>query len=126
MKIIAFILNLPWTIIGLLVGIVSFPKKITINKKPMAFVFHGARFWWLSWHSRLKYVRGMAVGNVVLLGQNVLPNDLEHELIHVEQIEREPFIHPLLYSIESFKKGYRNNKYEVEAYDRAGNVYLER
>lgn len=36
---------------------------------------------------------------------------------------RYPGIFPLLYQIETYKNGYRHNKFEVEAYDRAGNNY---
>lgn len=71
----------------------------------------------------MKKARATAFGHVVLLGPNLEDKDLEHELIHVEQFEREPLIHPILYSVERMRKGYRNNKYEDQAYTRAGNVY---
>ena len=74
----------------------------------------------------MKGVRAMAMGNVILLGPNILDKDLEHELVHIKQYQREPFIHPLLYAIELLRFGYKNNKYEQEAYGRAGNVYLEK
>ena len=39
-----------------------------------------------------------------------------HELVHVKQFQRYGFIKfPFLYLLESIRKGYRNNKYEVEA-----------
>ena len=60
---------------------------------------------------------------MILLGPHLEPGDIEHELVHVEQYYREPFIHPFLYVCQSMKYGYRNNKYEIEAYERAGNVY---
>lgn len=78
-------------------------------------------FWWLRIYA--KGARAMAIGNVVLLGPKLEKGDLEHELVHVEQWQREPFVHLFLYWIELARKGYRNNKYEVEAYDRAGNLY---
>ena len=68
----------------------------------------------------------MAIGNIVLLGSNILDKDLEHELVHVSQFEREPLIHPFLYQYQTFKYGYRNNKYEKEAYEKAGNVFVAR
>jgi hypothetical protein len=46
--------------------------------------------------------------------------DLEHELIHVRQAEKEPFIFPILYSLETKN---RANKYEVEAYRDSGSRY---
>ncbi|MDB5254204.1 MAG: 2-phosphoglycerate kinase [Parcubacteria group bacterium] len=121
----SFILNLPWTIVGILASVVSFPKNITFHKKPFAFVLHIRSFWWYSWLPSMRGVRAMAIGQVVLLGPYILPKDFEHELVHVEQAIQTPFIHPILYFIESRKKGYRRNKYEVEAYRRAENVYVE-
>ncbi|MEX1203493.1 MAG: hypothetical protein WEA59_09630 [Ferruginibacter sp.] len=41
---------------------------------------------------------------------------LKHELCHVQQFKRYGFVNFLLkYIWESFKKGYFNNKYEVQA-----------
>ena len=68
----------------------------------------------------------MAMGNIVLLGKNILDNDMEHELVHVEQFEREPFIHPFLYQYQNLVYGYKENKYEKEAYGKAGNTYISR
>ncbi len=91
---------------------------------PVTIIVHGASFWWTFGY--LKGARAMAIGQVVILGPNFEQNDLEHELVHVEQSARAPLIHPILYFIELVRKGYRNNKYEVEAYSRAGNIYKER
>lgn len=123
---ISFLLNLPWTILGLLAGIVSVPRKFSLNGKPYAFVLTVKSFWWYVWLPNMKGARAMAIGQTVLLGPNILQNDLEHELIHVEQAIRVPLVHPVLYTIETMRKGYRQNKYEVEAYDRAGNIYIEK
>ena len=68
----------------------------------------------------------MAIGHVILLSPKIEDFDLEHELIHVQQYDQEPLIYPILYSIELIRKGYRNNKYEIEAYRIAGNVYKEK
>ncbi len=125
MSMISFILNLPWTLLGLLVGVVSIPVDLQSNRRPLALVFNVKSFWWYTWQPKMKGARAMAIGHVVLLGPNVLEHDLEHELIHVEQAVRIPLIHPILYTIESFRKGYRENKYEKEAYGRAGNLYIE-
>ena len=41
---------------------------------------------------------------------------VKHELKHVEQFRRYGYISFItLYTIETIKKGYRNNKYEIEA-----------
>lgn len=71
----------------------------------------------------MKRARAMAIGHVVLLGPKLEVKDLEHELVHVSQHQRVPIIQPILYAVELFKRGYRNNKYEIEAYQKAGNVY---
>jgi hypothetical protein len=68
----------------------------------------------------------MAIGHLVILGPNLEKYDLEHELVHVEQYMRFPIIFPILNLIELFRVGYKNNKYEVEAYSRSGNIYKER
>ncbi len=125
MKFLAFVLNLPWTILGLIFSILSIPKSISFSKSHIAIVFDVRSFWWYSWLPNMKYARGMAIGHVVLLGK-VLENDLEHELVHVKQSIRTPLIHPFLYFLETMRKGYRNNKYEVEAYGSAKNLYVER
>ncbi|MGB8190446.1 MAG: DUF4157 domain-containing protein [Chitinophagaceae bacterium] len=41
---------------------------------------------------------------------------VKHELCHIEQFRRFGFFRFIgMYLLESFKKGYHNNKYEVEA-----------
>lgn len=87
----------------------------------MAFILRIKKFWWAFGY--MHNARAMAIGHTVLLGPNLLDKDLEHELVHVEQAMRAPLIHPVLYFIELLQKGYRNNKYEVEAYNRSGNKY---
>ncbi len=126
MKLLSFILNLPWTLTGVLCALISFPKNIEINKKPFAFVLTVRSFWWYVLLTKSKGVRAMALGNSVLLGPHIFLKDLEHELIHVKQAEREPFIFIFLYYIELFKHGYRKNKYEDEAYSTTGSIYIER
>lgn len=41
---------------------------------------------------------------------------LEHELVHVRQWAGDPLF-PLRYAMETLRHGYRNNRYEREAYD---------
>lgn len=120
---IAFLLNLPYTITGLLVGVLSLPKSIQFEKNPYAFVLRIKKFWWRFGY--LKYARAMTIGHVVLLGPEITDKDFEHEMIHVEQYQREPIIYPLFYYNELIRKGVRNNKYEDEAYVKAGNKYRE-
>ncbi|MEN9338159.1 MAG: hypothetical protein RIQ41_473 [Candidatus Parcubacteria bacterium] len=118
---LGFILNIPYTLIGFLVAAISVPTSVEFRAKPYAFILNVKKFWWAIGY--MKNARAMAIGHIVLLGSNLEHKDLEHELIHVEQYERAPLIHPVLYYIELLRKGYRNNKYEEEAYRRAGNIY---
>lgn len=61
-------------------------------------------------------MRACTIGNVILLTQKELKNDFEHELVHIRQQEKYPFIFCFLYLRETFRKGYRKNKFEDEAY----------
>ena len=116
-----FILNTPYTIVGLIMSLISIPTKLEFRKNPYAFVVSVKKFWWAFGYMR--NARAMTIGHVVMLGPNLEDKDLEHELVHVEQNQRTPLIQPVLYHIELIRKGYRNNKYEEEAYRRAGNIY---
>lgn len=66
----------------------------------------------------------MTLGNVILLGPKLLENDLEHELVHIRQHQREPLVHPILNFIETRRHGYRGNKYEEEAYSTTNSTYV--
>jgi len=126
MKLLAFILNLPWTCVGIILLLISVPKHIQLHMKPFALVATVGSFWWQTWQSSHKGTRAVSIGNIVLLGENLLPYDKEHELVHVMQYERAPFIQAFLYIYQSLKYGYKNNKYEIEAYKLAGNRYVEK
>lgn len=67
--------------------------------------------------------RAITNGQIVQLGPLADERDLQHELVHVEQAMREPFIMPILHTVEWLRHGYRNNKYEVEAFERSGSRY---
>ncbi len=122
---IGFILNLPFTIIGIIVALVSFPIKVSAHAEPFAFIFEVKSLWWTG-IGYMKGARAAAIGHVVILGPHIESKDLEHELIHVEQHQRRPLVQPLLYYIEQVRKGGgMNNKYEREAYEKAGNTYKE-
>jgi hypothetical protein len=116
-----FILNLPYTVVGLIISLLSIPLRVVFRTNPYAFVFHVKNLWWAI--SYMRNARAVAIGHVVILGPNLEDKDLEHELIHVEQYQRMPIIQPILYYLELLRKGYRGSKYENEAYQRAGNVY---
>src|SRR4051812_36024250 len=118
---LALLLNLPYTLIGLVLALLSVPQAVGTHRSPYALIIEAKSFWWAIGY--LKGARAVTVGQVVLLGPSRERGDLEHELVHVRQYQREPLIHPFLYYAELFKNGYRNNKYEEEAYKVAGNYY---
>lgn len=119
MDTLGFLLNLPWTIIGLFFGVLSIPRSMKFQSNAIIITVH--TFWWQFWY--LKGIRAANIGHVVMLGSKPDPRDLTHELVHVKQYIRYPFVYPFLYYYELFTKGYRNNRFEDEAYKRAGNFY---
>ena len=121
----AWILNLPWTLLALFAVVASLPKRVLFHSADSVFIFHVRNFWWYSWLPNRRRVRGMTIGNVIMLGSNVLDKDLEHELVHVKQFQKIPFLFPFFYLFELLMKGYRNNRYEQEAYEKAGNTYID-
>jgi hypothetical protein len=124
MKLLRYLLNVPWTLIGLVLAIVSLPKRVRFIKD--AIVFDVRSFWWsgLIWYMRGKKVRAITNGNTISLGPLEEERDLAHELVHVGQYMKQPFIYPLFYLVEVIKHGSSpNNKYEKEAYETTGSVY---
>ena len=119
-----FLLNLPYTIIGLFLGLTCIPIRTEWHKNPPAIIMPVKSFWWAMWIWR--GARAATIGHVILLSPKTEPGDLEHELVHVAQYIRAPLIHPLLYFINRIRYGYRNNPYEEEAYRGADNRYAER
>ncbi len=124
MQFVSFVLNIPWTIILLFASILSGPYKLTFHHEPFAIVIHVKGFWYYGWVPSQKGVRAMTLGNVILLGTHLLKNDLQHELVHIKQHQREPFIHPILNQIETIRRGYIKNKYEAEAYATSDSTYM--
>ncbi|MBI2641067.1 hypothetical protein HYW87_00525 [Candidatus Roizmanbacteria bacterium] len=120
-SLILFILNLPFTLTGIVPIILSGPYDLRLMKNPSTLVFKVKSFWWSFGY--MKNARAMTIGHIILLGPKVLNNDFEHELIHVKQCERYPMIYPLLYLYELLKNGYRKNRFEDEAYSLSKSVY---
>lgn len=118
---IFFILNLPFTLTGIIPMILSGPYDVKLVKNPYALVFEVKGFWWA--FGFLKKARAITIGHIILLGPRLLKNDLEHEIIHVEQCDRYPVIFPVLYLYERIRKGYRQNRFEDEAYTLSNSVY---
>lgn len=117
---LSFFLNIPYTIIGIIAGLFSIPTSIAFKTHPYAVIFRVKSFALLLGHQK---ARAMTIGHIILLSPKILKNDFEHELIHVKQYEREPFIYPFLYYYQMFKNGYRKNKYEDEAYRISRSIY---
>lgn len=124
LQVIGLALNTPWAVLGLVGALLSGPTGLKTNSKPPALAISVRSFWWLEHLPGYKGVRAATLGNVVLLGPSMLTHDLEHEYIHVEQGMRRPFIHPILNGIENLCHGHKHNRYEREAYRRAGNRYI--
>ena len=103
----------------------SLPKAISFQKSHVAIVAHVRSLWWWTWRDGHKNVRALAWGNTVLIGPKKMEGDIEHELVHVDQFHRFPLVFPLLYIIEDWNHGHKDNKYESEAYDKAGNPRLD-
>jgi hypothetical protein len=101
-----------------ILSIISLP--VSVNIKNGALVVKAKSFWW----HPARGVRAFTLGNVIVLSPKLLPRDLEHEYIHVEQHMREPFIHPILSFLEIWRYGFKNSKYEREAYKKAGNKFI--
>ena len=125
MKLVTYIFNLPWTVLGCLAVLISFPYRLEYLKETWTPIVWIKSFWWYSWIPGMKRIRAMAIGNIVLVGNIIDDRDIAHEFIHVEQYQRYPFIYPFLYIVEFIRTGYRKNKYEEEAYSKAENIYIE-
>lgn len=113
-------LNAPWTSIALALALLSMPTQLETRRHTI--IIRTRTFWW---HPS-KGMRAMTLGNIILLGKATQQNDLKHELIHIEQHMREPFVHPILAAIQLAKYGPKNSKYEKEAYAKADNKFIDR
>jgi predicted outer membrane lipoprotein len=121
MKYFSFILNLPLTFVGLILACISIPSRPFWRRDRLAFVFQVQTLWWQLGGRRR--VRACAFGHVVMM-YRPLEHDLEHELVHVDQVIRFPLILPFLMLGDYLLHGYRDSYFEEEAYRKAGNVYL--
>lgn len=118
-----FILNLPFTLTGIIALVLSGPYHFKLVYNPIALVFKVKSFWWGFSYINRKKARAMTIGHIILLGPKELKNDFEHEIIHVQQCERYPVIYPFLYLYELFKNGYKKNRFEDEAYTISKSFY---
>lgn len=116
-------INLPWAIVGFLGAIVSIPVKVEIEYKHLALII---------WVRKLPFLpsefSGWTCGHIILIKTKLRDHDVfslertkRHELIHVEQFDRFWGIFPLIYGVEHLRRGYRKNRFEIEAYTRSSN-----
>jgi hypothetical protein len=108
-----FILNIPWTILGFLSALICLIYKIETDKRGFIKVF--VKRLWITEIFLGRRTYGLVLGNVIILSQYANEQILIHEMIHVKQFEKMPFIFPILYLYENYKNGYEKNKYEIEA-----------
>ena len=110
---ISFILNLPYTLFGIFLAFYLQPKEVRWSSDPYHILFRvkkdtfGIDF--------LKNWKGMTVGHTIILNPKSKKGVLEHEVVHVRQFARLPFIFPFLYLFELCRHGYKGNRYELEA-----------
>jgi hypothetical protein len=112
---ISLFLNLPYTFVGFLIGLLSVPNNIKMYTNPLAVIVNVRSLWWAAMFPWMRGVRAATIGHVILLSKKTKEFDFEHELVHIKQYQEKPFIHPFLYYWQLCTKGYEKNKYEVEA-----------
>jgi hypothetical protein len=128
LKILALLWASPWTLFGLSLGLLSLATGGKSQRTGRVLEFWGGAADWLL--RKAPIVGGAAAitfGHVVL-GRSQLDIEFcrDHELVHVRQYERwGPFFIPayLLFSVVQWFRGksaYRDNPFEIEAYDEAG------
>lgn len=118
------LLNSPWSFIAVIAVLLSFPRKVSFSKNPPAIIFYIKSFWWYRWLPGKTGIRAAALGNIVFTSTWADDRDLGHELIHVQQYMRKPFIQAFFYFFEMLQHGTKlENKYEKEAYEKSGSRY---
>lgn len=114
MQKITLAMNLPWSLVGLFYGLFALPRSIKTDKLTLVIVVKVRRLW-VNEIFLGRRVRGFTLGNTVLLSNVADDNTYDHEIVHVRQFTKAPFVFPILYCLEFIKNGYQDNKYEKEA-----------
>ena len=78
-------------------------------KKPPHITIPWRWFWWGS---------GFTLGPIIFLHPDAPRSVYIHELVHVEQFWQDPLLFWVKYLYNHRKHGYRENPYEIEAYER--------
>ncbi|MEK7138022.1 MAG: hypothetical protein AAB787_00795 [Patescibacteria group bacterium] len=113
MKITTFLLNIPWTFLGFFIALISLPQNFKFNHQNLVIVAK-VKWLWLSSFLIGRKVRGLTLGNVIMLSNAAIDKTLNHEMTHIKQFQRFPLIFPLLYCLDFAKNGYQANKFEIE------------
>ncbi len=114
MKQLKYLLNLPWTLLGVVFAITAMPYGVTVKNQAIIFYCLTCGVVYLY----APKAKGFTLGNLVVIRKGMANDILEHELVNVEQYMRKPFVHYFLSLYETIRYGYWNNRYEVEAYNR--------
>ena len=121
--IFSFISNILWSFLGLLLWIIHIPYSLKMSNSPLALIMRVQNTNLLDRVPGYKNWRWIALGNIAILNHREENWDEDHELVHVAQFMRYPGIFPFLNILETSKYWYRNNKFEIEAYNKAKNRY---
>ena len=111
-----FILNLPWSLIGFFLALIGIPMGFSFIKG--ALVVRVATVWFIKSRYRAVTFHRVIIHNLKP-DCDSLNKTIKHELIHTEQYERYWGIFPFIYIIESWRHGYSNNCFEVEAREKS-------
>ncbi len=126
--VLAMIWASPYTLIGLLLGVVGLATGGRVRRRGRVIEFHGGGVKWLL--RRFFFGQGamaLTLGHVVL-GQTDAALDIcrEHELVHVRQFERwGPLMGPAYLGCSLAlwlmrRRPYRDNPFEREAFEQGG------
>jgi hypothetical protein len=123
---LGFLWALPWTLLGLGIGVIGLATGGSMRRRAPVLQFYGGAVSWLLERFPGRPI-AMTLGHVVL-GQNETALDVshQHELVHVRQYQRwGPLFIPayLLCSLALWlagKDAYRDNPFEREAYGTTG------
>lgn len=127
-RVLGIVWALPWTVFGLSLGMLALMTGGRCQRKGRVLeIWGGAADWLLRRSPIVGGAAAITFGHVVLgRTKRDLESCREHELVHVRQYERwGPLFIPayLLLSLWMWIRGksaYRDNPFEVEAYDEAG------
>jgi len=111
--IMKLLINIPWTILGFLAGLMCLVYKIKLDKRGFILIF--VKRLWVTEIFLKRRTYGLTLGNIIILSQYADEKTLIHEIKHVEQFRKMLLIFPILYLYENYKYGYKNNKFEIEA-----------